>query len=316
MTKALLVGDVHLSDRPPSSCTDSYTDDMFDLLYEVAAIASKHNVDYVLQGGDFFHIRTPSRTSHALVMRAIDWARSVSCPVHVVIGNHDLSNGDRLESIHETQPLGIVFASEAIKELNAFTIPDLNVYGIPWQQDWEEEGTIERVFSPVKGKGALVVTHAPLYPPGKELPYEHILASEVADAMGNTGQVFYSHVHDYHGIFEVNGVTFCNQGALSRGSLHESDLTRKIRVTLWDSETGEFTPLDVPHKPGTEVFRVAEHQELKDSELRLDEFLDRVGSVSLEITSIEAVIQYIEAMDNVEDDVRKLAKVLLQEATS
>lgn len=311
--KVLLVGDVHLADNPPSSCTEDYTDDLFDLLDQVSRIAIEQQVTEVLQGGDFFHIPTPSRTSHSLVLRSIEWAKDIGVPLSIAPGNHDMAQGHRLDSINETQPLGIMFASNAAIDLSYAQSKSGPAYGIPWQQDWEEEGTIERVFGAVPPGVELVVTHAPLYPPGQELPYENIKAKDVAAALANTDveYVFYSHVHDYHGTYEVDGITFCNNGALSRGSLTESNLSRKVYVTTWSSAKG-FSKIEVPHKPGHEIFRVAENQELKDAALKLEEFLDTVGQTTLEVANVESLVSYIKEQD-VPSAVKSLAVELLSE---
>ena len=39
MTKIITVGDVHLSDRAPVNTTDSYTDDLIEMLYWRSHIA-------------------------------------------------------------------------------------------------------------------------------------------------------------------------------------------------------------------------------------------------------------------------------------
>jgi DNA repair exonuclease SbcCD nuclease subunit len=45
-----------------------------------------------------FHIKTPTRNSHALVQRTGEVLTSAGLPVLIVPGNHDLSN-DRLDSL-------------------------------------------------------------------------------------------------------------------------------------------------------------------------------------------------------------------------
>lgn len=314
--EVLLLGDLHLADRPPSSCTDSYTDDLFEILDAVTDIARERRVRAVIQGGDFFHVKAPSRNSHALVLRSIEWMRSLPCPLLITAGNHDLLQ-DRYETAHETQPLGLMYAAGAI-DLNGWA-DDLPVFGIPWQQDWEEEGTLERVWRPWRDAArdldrCLTVTHAPIYPPGRELPYEFIPTQGVSAAMENKGSIFYSHVHDFHGIYTVDDVKYCNNGALSRGSLHESNLTRKILATLW-SPDGGFETIDLPHKPGSEVFRLTEHQEMKDSEARLDDFLSSIAQTTVDVASIEAVIASVREQ-NLDKDVEAIVVSLLEEASS
>lgn len=51
-----------------------------------------------------------------------------------------------------------------------------------------------------------------------------------------SGVVYYGHIHENHGAYRSAGMWFCNQGAISRGSLHESTLKRAPGVTLYDSE--------------------------------------------------------------------------------
>lgn len=335
--KFLLVADLHLSDRPPSSCQDGYTDDLFDLLGQTVQVARERKVAAFVIAGDQFHIKSPSRTSHRLVQRTIRLLRSYPCPVYIVPGNHDIVS-ERLDSIHQTQPLGVLFESGAARCLEGWALDGATprvfpLYGVPWLQgygDWAAydgdapHSPIEYALSgalegwrvpplwPVPGH-ALIIAHAPLYPPGKELKYEYFPAARWAEAMGGAGSVFYGHVHPWHGIYQAGGVTFCNHGALSRGSLTESDLTRQVGCTIWDSETGEFEFVPLDAKPASEVFRLAEKAQVADMQGRLDEFLASVGSTTLEAVSVEAVIDHIRTL-GLGKDAEDLAAELLTEA--
>lgn len=163
---------------------------------------------------------------------------------------------------------------------------------------------------------ALVVAHAPLYPPGQELPYENFPVWVWAESMGARGACFYGHVHEPHGVYQTGGAVFANNGALSRGSLHEYNLTRQVGCTIWDSdrigeEAFEFVPLDA--KPASEVFRLTEKQQATDMHGRLDEFLASVGSTTLEAVSVESVIAHIRTL-GLGKDAEDLAAELLTEA--
>jgi predicted phosphodiesterase len=343
MSLYLLLSDIHLCDKPPSSCTDSYADDLFGLLEQTVKVARRRKVAAVVWAGDVFHIKTPSRTSHELVNRTKDLIDSYPCPVFIVPGNHDIRH-DRLDSI-DSQPLGALFRRHAIR-LEGWGGYDAHtqymIYGVPWLQgygDWGAydgddphppielnlakalRGYREQVLEQgTGGRKALIVAHAPLYPPGQELKYEYFPAARWAEAMGGgPGHVFYGHVHEPHGVYQVTSygsgdpVTFCNYGALSRGSLHEYNLTRPVGCTIWDDETGvfEFVPLDA--KPAEQVFRLTEKQQVTDMQGRLDEFLASVGSTSLEAVSVEAVIAHIRTL-GLGRDAEDLAAELVTEA--
>lgn len=322
--KYLLIGDIHLSDRPPSSCMESYTEDILTILEHTVQLETDLKVDGVVWSGDVFHNKQANRNSHKLVQRAIDIVQSYK-NLWIVPGNHDMQS-DRYESLFETQPLGILFKAGA-KLLNGWEESGLHpLYGIPWQQKWDQV-TVEKCFEEWHRRVVLwtselplVVAHAPLYPPGQELEWENFPTGEWATIQGS-GYCYYGHVHEAHDIYQVTGhrdqlddidslVTFCNQGAITRGSLHESELNRKIAVTTWAPDEG-FVRVDVPHKPADEVFKLMEKYEEKDKKIVLDEFLESVGAAQIEITSIETVIDYIRSL-GLDEDIVKLAVELLE----
>jgi len=300
----LLVNDIHLSDRPPSSCTDTYNDDLFDLLGEVGALAGQRQSRAVILAGDVFHLKTPTRTTHRTVRRFIETLRSWPCPTLIVPGNHDMQH-DRLDSLDETQPLGVVFASGAAHLLHGWSAVDAGiipdpVYGVPWLMRFADD-LVADAFADWRsrldgGVPALVVAHAPLYRPGLELPYEFYPAEAWAKAMDGHGTVHYGHVHEAHGEYTVGGVRFSNPGALSRGSLHEHNLTRQVAIGAWTPGSPAVEHLVLPHKPASEVFRLAETAKTAAAQLSLDAFLDSIGQTRIEITSIEAVLAHVRSL--------------------
>lgn len=330
------VGDVHASDRAPSSCTDSYGEDILELLEQCMTVCRVRNVDAFVIAGDLFHHKAPSRTSHKLVQRLQDVLqlhmeyRALTDPhrnfaVYITPGNHDLQN-DRLESLKVSQPLGVLVKS-GLTVLDGWAPPDMQgeislpIYGLPWQQHWTDE-VVAKVLEPWRrqifetGIGChkpLVITHAPLYPPGKELPWENYPAKNFAERMGRSGSVYYGHVHEPHGTYKVERVQFCNNGALSRGSLHEYNLHRQVGLTLFDTLKGEFEFVPLHAKPAEQVFRLQEKKQVTDMQGRLDDFLSTIGSAELEIMSVESVTEHIRGM-GLGEGVESLVRELLTEA--
>lgn len=314
MTTIGCIPDVHLSDKPPSNCTPAYNDQIFEMLGEIAHLS--YQWDAAVFAGDIFHSKIPHRTSHRTVQRMIEIIKMFSCPVFLVPGNHDLAN-NRLESIYETQPFGTLLHAGA-ELLNGWASDGLPLYGIPWQQDWNNPGDVftEWVTEGDARHGSLadclLVTHAPIYPPGKENPWECIPASEFACAMRH-GSCFYGHIHDYHGVYTADGletvedysVLFCNHGALSRGSLHEEDLTRIPAVTVWSVGTSVESPLGYRKfervelktaPPASEVFRLTEAAARVDYQTRMEDFLVAVGGSTVARTSVESVLMHLQTL--------------------
>lgn len=317
MAKYLLVSDLHLADKPPASCTSSYTADLLDLLRQTVRVARiTARVIAVVWAGDIFHIKAPSRTSHQLVSKVSDIIASYPVPVFIVPGNHDIRN-DRLESL-DSQPLGVLYRAGALR-LEGWAGYDADhqydLYGVPWLQGYGEWAAREEgdPYSPIEAelsralndyravefqpRNFLVVAHAPLYPPGKELPYEYFPAEVWAREMGDSGHVFYGHVHEPHGVYEAGGVTFCNNGALSRGSLHEYNLDRQVGCTIWDSDTGEFEFVPLDAKPASEVFRLEEKGQVTDMQGRLDRFLEDAGQRTFDVLTADTVRAHVRGLN-------------------
>ena len=119
-----------------------------------------------------------------------------------------------------------------------------------------------------------------------------------ARLMGRAGHIVHGHMHDPEGIHGYNvddrDYLFCNEGALSRGTINESSMMRKPAVTLYHS-VGEspveiFARVEVPHLPAEKVFRIADKVAEQEQEDRLDAFLESIGRTTLEAVSVEAVI--------------------------
>lgn len=301
--KALIIGDIHLSDRPPSIRMDSYADEILEKLALAVQVAVDQGVDLIISAGDVFHIKSPSRTSHALVQRTAEALTRPGLPVRIVPGNHDMQH-DRVDSLVK-QPLGTLAKMTGI-ELLLGPDTEFPIFGLPYLWDWKADlPTWMRMWHEyplLHRHNRLMVTHAPIFPPGESAIYEYISATDWAEQQ-EMGYCYYGHIHDLHGQYTVHTssggmVEFCNQGALSRGSLHEATLKRKPAVTLYDdSAVNVFTRIEIPHKPAEEVFKLAEKLVEDTSAQRLDDFLQSVSQTTLSGLTLEEVIAHAEKMN-------------------
>lgn len=320
MGKILCLADVHASLRPPSSCTDSYWPDLLGLLYQTAALGRERGVRASVWAGDTLHHKAPGKTGYSVILDLIRVIRASTFPVAILPGNHDITH-DRLDSIDATQPLGVLYQAGALR-LDGWMGPDEDdphvLYGVPWLQAWSADAVGERLadYREDSYGCSLVVAHAPVYPPDKVPRYEGAEvtpASWWADAMNHEGSLFYGHVHEPHGVWRYEGVTFCNNGALSRGSLDEYNLDRRVGVTLWDDETGAFEFVPLKSRPASEVFRLAEHERAITSQAVMAGFLEEVGASQMGVLSIEGVIAHFKTL-NLDPEVLDLASELLADA--
>lgn len=307
----MLVGDIHLSDRPPSVRTESYADDILAKLRFASKQAALHKCDALVLAGDVFHSKIPSRTSHGLVVRAHAALTEGGRPVEIVGGNHDMRH-DRLDSIPD-QPLGSLCQMEGVHLLSGWH-EELPLFGLPYLPNWGE--ALDEWMSKWSAPGAecLMVTHAPIFPPNEEPPYEYVRAVDWAMQMGS-GACYYGHIHDPHGEYTVGAVHFCNNGAISRGSLHEKTLKRVPAITLYDDDPDlrydqAFRRIEVPHLPAAEVFRLVDVAQKVEKQNRLDVFLEEIGQTNLSVSGSEELLGAIQQMGLRPDTLRAIQEVI------
>ena len=314
----MLVGDVHLADRPPSVRTETYAEDILAKLRFASTQAALNECEALVLAGDVFHIKAPSRTSHRLVQQAHEALREGGLPVLIVPGNHDMSH-DRLDSI-DSQPLGSLCRMEGVSLLVGWH-PELPLFGFPWTENDSQFADWANQWLEMSPWQSLMVTHASIFPPGDNPPYQFVSATNWARMMSQ-GACYYGHIHDPHGTYSVefgeDRVQFCNNGALSRGSLHEQTLKRQPAITLYDDELPAeqlFRRIEVPHRPASEVFRLVEVEEKAVQEGRLDEFLAEIGSTSFEVAGIEQLLTLVEEMD-LRPETRAAIRAVVEEVQS
>jgi len=312
----ILVGDVHLSDVPPTTRTSSYLDDVFKKLHQTIGVAISHSAESIVLVGDVFHSKVPVRTSHQTVARFLEWcgsARNLGKEVVILPGNHDYRS--RSVELLPEHPLGVVFASGLATELGSIPmeVSGAMVSGV------REEEPLEAFTIP----GAdVIVAHSALFPEA-DLPeqWEAFSHEQVREVLASeTRLVYYGHIHDYHGIHKVGGVTFANLGALSRGSLFEATVDRKIRVGVvsWvpgrvETDGIRFRIQEAPiqYRPVEEVFRVEEVLGERAAAEEMASFAQALAVESVEMFSPEALQDRIANRGDVDLPVRERAVDLL-----
>jgi DNA repair exonuclease SbcCD nuclease subunit len=310
--------DVHLADRGPKSRTDDWLDTVCDKLRQVGNIAAEEEALAVIDGGDFFHRKSPMLTSHRLIRRVAEVHRDYPCPVYATVGNHDCVWGD-IEFLPQ-QPLGVLFATGVFRPLygeNEAMFDDgrvsVRVVGVPYH------GTKYNLdlLRPEKGGEDYLMVAAHVLARaarGKMFEGEDIVGYE--DLQGTDVDLYsFGHWHQNQGVEEREGTWFVNVGSLTRGSLCEDDLDRVPCCAVLDFDEGGLSvrevPLDV--KPASQVFDLAEAARNELHDTAIEEYVAGVRSALVESRE-ETLEDIIRSMENVPPTVRERAILILEEA--
>ena len=294
--------DVHMSDTNPLSRTDVWVDTVLDKLKQVGDIARKHDAAIVLDGGDFFHVKSPGRNSHDMVRRVAELHKGNPCPTYANVGNHDCVYGDY--SYLDQQPLGVLFSSHVFERCyddyevfvsgtqvfpyhhgwmreDPFTLslpdPIVRVVGIPYHGTTYDMDRFARIK---KGREDVLVCHAHLLasPSGGSM-FESEDIVRYQDLLQYDPDVFcFGHWHKNQSITVLGGKTIINIGSLTRGSLSQDDLKRIPSVAMIDCDMlgvhADQIPLQV--MPPEKVFDLEARERAIMRSNTIDTFVDSV----------------------------------------
>lgn len=318
--------DVHLADQAPASRVDVWSETLLGKIRQVGEIARQTDADAVLDGGDFFHVKSPTRNSHKLVNRAVAAHGAYPCPVYACIGNHDCKYGDY--SYIDEQPLGTLFRSGVFKRLydeyEAVFQPrpttgmredwTVRVVGVPYH------GTnydIERLRSIKKGteKYLVVVAHLLASPSGGTM-FESEDILKYSDLAELDPDIFcLGHWHKDQGVTEIaSGKYVVNIGSLSRGALNQDDLNRtpSVAVLTFDQDIRiDVVPLDVA--PADEVFDIEGRVRAEARDLNMESFVESIQG-TLEESVGKPLLEIVRELPDIDERVREQAILYLEQA--
>lgn len=313
--------DVHLSDRAPSSRTDDWADAVFDKLGQVRDLAREVNAAAIIDGGDFFHIKSPGRNSHALVHRTAEHHSTYPCPVYCTPGNHDSVYGDY--TFLPQQPLGVLYSTGVYKRLydeheavfrrsGGVTV---RVVGIPYHGTTYD---MERFTSIVKGDEDILICVAHVLASNKGgTMFEGEDIIKYADLVDTAPDVYlFGHWHKNQGVETLGGKQFVNIGSLTRGSLSQDNMDRiPSAAVLRCTEKGvaiEVVPLNV--RPAVEVFDVEGRQRQVKRQVEMDSFVTAIRDALQPAKEGETLAEAVTGMGDVPNEIRERALAYLERA--
>jgi DNA repair exonuclease SbcCD nuclease subunit len=319
--------DVHLSDRSPAMRTDNWTQTVLGKLDQVRKVAEAVGAVGVLDGGDFFHIKSPSRNSHRLIRQVAELHASYPCPVYATVGNHDCVYGD-IEYLDQ-QPLGVLFAAgvferlydehEVVFDTDNPLYPEsddkvvVRVVGVPYHGTSYD---MDRLRSITKGEEdwLVCVAHLLASPKGGTM-FEGEDIVKYADLMDLAPDVFcFGHWHKDQGVVRVGDKTIINLGSLSRGTLSQDDIDRKPACAVLTFTPDEAKVNVVRLKVGDkdEVFDLDAKFRSEARDSTMDHFIESMRD-SLVLESGKTVQEAVETFD-VPNKVRERALLYLEQS--
>lgn len=312
--------DVHLSDRAPSSRTDDWADAVFDKLGQVRDLAREVGAAAIIDGGDFFHIKSPGRNSHALVNRTAEHHSTYPCPVYCTPGNHDSVYGDY--AFLPQQPLGVLYSTGVYKRLYdeheaVFTHDGITVrvVGIPYHGTTYD---MERFTSIVKGDEDILICVAHVlasHKGGTMFEGEDII--KYADLVDTAPDVYlFGHWHKDQGVEEIGGKQFVNIGSLTRGALSQDNMDRiPSAAVLRCTDKGveiEVVPLNV--RPAEDVFDVEGRARQVKRQVEMDSFVEAIREALQPTEGEQTLAEAVEGMGDVPNEIRERALAYLESA--
>lgn len=309
--------DVHMADRGPESRTDDWPTTVLDKLGQVRTVAEKVGAAAIIDGGDFFHVKSPSRNSHELVRMVAEHHADYPCPVYCTPGNHDCTYGDY--AFLPQQPLGVLYSTGVFKRLYdehevVFERDGVRVrvVGIPYHGTKYD---LDRFRSLKKGDEDHLICVA------------HVLASEkggtmfegedivrYSDLLDTAPDVYlFGHWHKDQGVTTLGDKTFVNIGSLTRGSLSQDEVERQpaCAVLSFMPEGRDIRVVRLKVKPADEVFDVERRHRVETRRMEMDAFVSTLRDTLTQEASGD-MASVVAGMADVPEQVRERALAYLE----
>jgi DNA repair exonuclease SbcCD nuclease subunit len=258
MTKLLLTGDLHLTDKCPENRVDDYQDTVlrkFRFLFEVA---KERGCDFIIQPGDFSD--SPG-LSYEMFVKVISIIKDNHIPIITTWGQHDLRYRSRSNTFLSAMERACNYLHIVTLE-KGLEFSGLDIYA----SAWEEEVPLISSGSNFK----VLVTHRMVVDEklwqGQEgyqnaSPFLRSTRFDLIVSGDNHKRFFYS-----------TGKRFLfNQGSLLRSNI--SQVGHRPSVIVFDIDSISYQEVFVPIEEPEKVFRMEKVMKDKERNEELDAFV-------------------------------------------
>ena len=312
--------DVHMGDRTPRRRTGNWSEDVARKLRWIGEKAGEIKADAVIDGGDYFDVKSPVKNSHGLVRLSCEIHSEYPCPTYALVGNHDVKYGN-IDYLPE-QPLGVMFSSGVFKQFGDDEEIILEgdgvkvrVVGVPYhgvEYDFDRIANISK-----KDEDYLIVACHLLARKGKTgsmFEGEDIIGYDFLNKNTEVKAWMFGHWHKDQGISKLkNGAVVVNVGSLTRGSLHLDDLDRKpCIVEIEATKKGlNFKRHNVPVRPASVAFKIDDAKRENEDVDRMEEIVEKMKSVVTEGWAGKSLIDKVREM-KISNEVKEQAILYLE----
>lgn len=262
MSKAFIVGDIHLKATSPISRRDDYPTVILEKLRYIADLAVVSDCSNILLLGDVFDSPTVSIPYLHHVVNTFRYIQSKGIKVYTIVGNHDIKN-NRLESLSDTV-LGLLLNLDLIKRFNnPLVIENTNFIGVDYPDDLPTNTS--DLYS-------VMLCHRYYNIP---LFSESLNISDIENLGFNC--IIFGHYHAPRDCEYVNNCLLLHPGSLSRSSSELYNRTRIPRIISFDCINHSYSYLEIPCESGESVF-ITSNSKLEDVKLSMKELVDFMKS--------------------------------------
>lgn len=293
MPKFILINDLHLSTRTPSSRLDNFHDTMMAKLEQIYTLAVKIKADAILIAGDIFNEKTGVLMS--LVFELFMWCWKVKAAgirIVSIPGNHDLRH-DRYDSL-PIQPLGLIYIGRAMENasFDLINVAGVDITGIPYPA--AKDRTLWDGLPRPTTRHSIVMGHCFATPSGGTYYGEPILPySSLANLPYSV--FHFGHDHSDNGVALVEGKFFVNIGALSRGSIAIENVVRDVKCCLIETpdgstaDTGDVVrayQVKLNVRPANEIFDLVLRERVSRERSDIEQFVSTISDELSEATVV------------------------------
>ena len=247
MSKIMFVGDVHVKGIAPASrkeTPEQYRKVIIDKIKSIQNICKEQNIENVIFLGDFYDNNTGIHDElESEIWITLKEMKNNGIGIYSIIGNHDMYFNN--EKDFKVTKLFKAFLGEIITHLDELTIDDVHIKGIDFGKDFIQEESYCRY--------SIMVGHCFYENERFGGTGNGNLTDEKCNNLGYSAYVL-GHDHSPYPTITTSGYTVIRPGSLTRGTSKTCNLYRKINVALFNTKDLSWSEIEIPSKPGSEIF--------------------------------------------------------------